>query len=120
MAEQYFVAVSEPKAALDLSLEEVDQLTMERNDDGAEISPNKPKPVKVGGVSALERRFILTQDKLRIQYIRCVVDGPEHFHYLSFWTLASRAKTSLPVLEAALRSFKLVPSVAKAEKSEGQ
>ena len=119
VAEQYFVALSESKAELGMNLQEVDEATFEQiSGEGSVLGkPGKPESTTIGGLPALVRHFDMTLGRLQVTYLRSVVESKAHFHYLSFWTLKSRADKHIPIFEKVLNSLKVAegPPVAEEE-----
>ena len=105
-AEHYLVVMAESKAMLGLTLDEVDDLTMKEICEENDIKDPVARPVKINGLPGRQRRFEVTVDKLKISHLRTVLESQTHFYYITTWTLASRAKASMPLFDKVLATFK--------------
>lgn len=66
----------------------------------------EPKPVKIAGMSGIQREIVGTAADVDYVYLCTFLEGPGRFYHLLGWTRAPYRETSVPLLEAVADTFR--------------
>jgi len=105
--ELYFMVLTEARSELGgMSLQEHSDLTRGSLVSGLEAAREVgPEALEVGGRPALHYEIRGAMGDLELVYLHTTVDGPEHFHQLLAWTLASAIDSARADFRAVTASF---------------
>ena len=111
LKELYLLVVSEPKSdarAVEITtLEEFSELVRAQLI-GRFISPtvSSPERVTINGMDAIRIELKGKTEGIDLFYIHVCVEGENHYHQISAWTLSGLEKNNRPILEGVIKTFK--------------
>ncbi|MFD0895860.1 hypothetical protein KBB96_07925 [Luteolibacter ambystomatis] len=114
---EFFVVISEPKAELELTLDEYADLASEHVM-GALQKPERGTKTRVtiDGNPAIQYELKGTIQKVPLVYLQTTVESADGFHQLIMWTIQSKQAIAFPIFKDVLESLK-VEETAKTEES---
>lgn len=116
-AEQYFVVITESKASLGMTLEEVDRLTIENIAAENKFTPTEAELVTINGLPGRQHRFDTSEGITKVSHVRTVLESKTNFYYINSWTLASKAKANSALFDQVLASLNTTDGPPEADES---